>query len=104
MDWFARLTTWFASFIRVSAWEALFAFCLVIEDISSRDDKLAKCAVTDIPGAVDRLGTIMARLKAAAGPGVRIVGMNYYLPALAEWRSGLPGHLVAWTAEKLAAT
>jgi lysophospholipase L1-like esterase len=66
--------------------------------------QLAKCAVTDIPGAVDRLGTIMARLKAAAGPGVRIVGMNYYLPALAEWRSGLPGHLVAWTAEKLAAT
>ena len=66
--------------------------------------QLAKCAVTDIPGAVDRLGTIMARLKAAAGPGVRIVGMNYYLPALAEWRSGLSGRVVAWTAEKLAAT
>jgi len=66
--------------------------------------QLAKCAVTDIPGAVDNLGTIMARLKAAAGPGVRIVGMNYYLPALAEWRSGLPGRVVAWTAEKLAAT
>jgi lysophospholipase L1-like esterase len=73
--------------------------------------QLAKCAVTDIPGAVDHLGTIMARLKAAAREkgagevgGVRIVGMNYYLPALAEWRSGLPGHLVAWTAEKLAAT
>ena len=46
----------------------------------------------------------MARLKAAAGPGVRIVGMNYYLPALAEWRDGLPGHLVAWAAERLAAT
>jgi hypothetical protein len=30
--------------------------------------------------------------------------MNYYLPALAEWRQGLPGHLVAWTAERLAAT
>ena len=66
--------------------------------------QLAKCAVTDIPGAVDRLGTIMARLKAAAGPGVRIVGMTYYLPALAEWHSGLPGHMVAWAAEKLAAT
>jgi len=66
--------------------------------------QLAKCAVTDIPGAVDNHGTIMARLKAAAGPGVRIVGMNYYLPALAEWRSGLPGRVVAWTAEKLAAT
>jgi lysophospholipase L1-like esterase len=65
--------------------------------------QLAKCAVTDIPAAADHLATITARLKAAAGPRVRIVGMNYYLPALAEWRSGLPGRLVAWTAEKLAA-
>ncbi len=66
--------------------------------------QLARCAVTGIPAAVVHLGTIMTRLTAAAGPGVRIVGMNYYLPALAEWRDGLPGHLVAWTAEKLAAT
>ena len=65
--------------------------------------QLASCAVTGIPAAVTHLTTIMASLK-AAGPGVRIVGMNYYLPALAEWRNGLPGHLVAWTAERLAAT
>ena len=65
--------------------------------------QLARCAVKDVPAAVGRLGTLVARLKTAAGPGVRIVGMNYYLPALAEWRSGLPGHLVAWSAEKLAA-
>ncbi len=65
--------------------------------------RLASCAATGIPAAVTRLTTIMARLK-AAGPGVRIVGMNYYLPALAEWRNGLPGHLVAWVAERLAAT
>ena len=65
--------------------------------------QLAECAVKDVPAAAGHLGTIVARLKAAAGPGVRIVGMNYYLPALAEWRSGLPGHVVAWTAEKLAA-
>jgi lysophospholipase L1-like esterase len=65
--------------------------------------QLASCAVTGIPAAVTNLTTIMASLK-AAGPGVRIVGMNYYLPALAEWRDGLPGHLVAWTAERLAAT
>ena len=65
--------------------------------------QLASCAVTGIPAAVTHLTTIMASLK-AAGPGVRIVGMNYYLPALAEWRDGLPGHLVAWTAERLAAT
>jgi len=65
--------------------------------------QLARCAVTDIPAVAGHLATITTKLKAAAGPGVRIVGMNYYLPALAEWRSGLPGHLVAWTAEKLAA-
>ena len=66
--------------------------------------QLASCAATGIPAAVTHLTTIMASLKAAAGPGVRIVGMNYYLPALAEWRDGLPGHLVAWAAERLTAT
>src|SRR5947207_954845 len=65
-------------------------------------DSLAQ-GVQPNAAAVDHLATIMARLKAAAGPGVRIVGMNYYLPALAEWRSGLSGRVVAWTAEKLAA-
>jgi len=64
--------------------------------------QLASCAAKGIPAAVAHLATIMASLK-AAGPGVRMVGMNYYLPALAEWRDGLPGHLVAWTAERLAA-
>jgi lysophospholipase L1-like esterase len=66
-------------------------------------NRLATCAVTNVPATAGHLGTIVTRLKAAAGPGVRIVGMTYYLPALAEWRNGLPGHLVAWTAEKLAA-
>jgi lysophospholipase L1-like esterase len=65
--------------------------------------RLASCAVKGIPAAVTHLTTIMTSLK-AAGPGVRMVGMNYYLPALAEWRNGLPGHVVAWTAERLAAT
>ena len=64
----------------------------------------------DIPSAVTHLATIMNRLNAAARKGagevggVRIVGMTYYLPALAEWHDGLPGHLVARVAEKLAAT
>ena len=56
--------------------------------------QLASCAVKGIPAAVTHLTTIMARLTAAAGPGVRIVGMNYYLPALAEWRQGRP---VTWS-------
>jgi len=65
--------------------------------------QLAKCAVKDIPSAVTRLSTIMTRLKAAAGPEVRIVGMTYYLPALAEWHDGLPGQVIARAAERLAA-
>ena len=65
--------------------------------------QLASCAVTGVPGAVTNLTTIMNSLKEAA-PGVRMVGMNYYLPALAEWRNGLPGQVVAWAAERLAAT
>ena len=66
--------------------------------------KIVSCIGTGIPDAITHLTTIMARLKAAADPGVRIVGMNYYLPALAEWRSGLPGHAIAWVAERLAAS
>ena len=65
--------------------------------------QLASCAVKDIPAAVTHLTTIMARLTAGAAPGVRIVGMNYYLPALAEWHNGLSGRLVARVAERLAA-
>ena len=86
---------------------------LVTVDIGANDpeacsgqpsfSQLVVCAAKGVPSAVTHLATIVARLKAAAGPAVRIVGMNYYLPALAEWRSGLTGHAVAWTAEKLAA-
>jgi lysophospholipase L1-like esterase len=86
---------------------------LVTIDIGANDQEhcgsqpglsqLASCAVTGIPAAVTNLTTIMTSLKAAA-PSVRMVGMNYYLPALAEWRNGLPGQVVAWAAERLAAT
>jgi lysophospholipase L1-like esterase len=63
---------------------------------------ITACIGTDIPDAVGNLDTILARLRAAAGPGVRIVGMSYYLPALAEWRNGLTGQAVAWVSERLA--
>jgi lysophospholipase L1-like esterase len=59
---------------------------------------------TDLPRALTNLTTIMARLRAATGPGVRIVGMSYYLPELAEWRHGLFGQLVARITERLAAS
>jgi lysophospholipase L1-like esterase len=63
--------------------------------------QLASC-VRQTPEAATNLAKILASLRAAAGPDVRIVGMSYYLPALAEWRSGAIGHAVAWVSEKLA--
>jgi lysophospholipase L1-like esterase len=63
---------------------------------------ITACIGTDIPDAASNLDTILARLRAAAGPGARIVGMSYYLPALAEWRNGLTGQAVAWVSERLA--
>jgi lysophospholipase L1-like esterase len=64
---------------------------------------IASCAGADFPQAVRNLSTILDRLRAAGGTGLRIVGMNYYLPALAIWRSGITGRVAAWAAEKLAA-
>jgi lysophospholipase L1-like esterase len=61
------------------------------------------CIGTNLPEAASNLGTILARLRTAAGPGVRIVGMSYYLPALAEWLNGTLGQLVARVSERLAA-
>jgi lysophospholipase L1-like esterase len=55
-----------------------------------------------IPSAATHLTGILAALRAAAGPSVRIVGMSYYLPALAEWRHGMIGRATAWATERLA--
>ena len=64
--------------------------------------KLASC-IGQVPATAARLAAILGSLRAAAGPGVRIVGMNYYLPALAQWRDGTLGHAVARASERLAA-
>jgi len=63
--------------------------------------KLASC-IGQIPAIATRLVTILGRLRATAGPAVRIVGMSYYLPDLAQWRDGTLGHAVAWVSERLA--
>jgi lysophospholipase L1-like esterase len=72
------------------------------EQCGSRPDlaKLATCA-ENLPHATTNVTTIVRRIKTAA-PGVRILAMNYYLPALAEWRTGVTGRVVAYLAEKLA--
>jgi lysophospholipase L1-like esterase len=54
--------------------------------------KLVSCFATGVPAALANLTTIMTRLRAAA-PGVRVVGMTYYLPALAEWLDGTSGQV-----------
>jgi lysophospholipase L1-like esterase len=64
--------------------------------------KMAACFGTGVPRAIANLATIMTRLREASGPGVRIAGMSYYLPALAQWRDGRLGQAVAWLTERLA--
>jgi lysophospholipase L1-like esterase len=63
--------------------------------------QLASC-IGQLPKATANVAAILASLRTAAGPGVRIAGMNYYLPALAEWRSGLFGRATAELSEKFA--
>lgn len=65
--------------------------------------KLASC-IGQTPDTAANLASILASLRAAAGPGVPIVGMNYYLPVLAEWREGGLGQQVARLSVRLAVT
>jgi lysophospholipase L1-like esterase len=76
-----------------------------LEDCGSQSNpiKVLACFVTDVPGAVSRLATIMTRLRTAAGPSIRMVGMSYYLPALAQWRDGSSGQAIARLIERLEA-
>jgi len=60
--------------------------------------KLASCTADAIPAATVHLTKILMSLRRAAGT-TRMIGMTYYLPALAEWRDGLLGRLVAHLSE-----
>ncbi|MDE2059797.1 MAG: SGNH/GDSL hydrolase family protein [candidate division NC10 bacterium] len=52
--------------------------------------------ITDASAAVEtNLPSILTALRAAAGPGVPIVGMNYYDPFLAFWLQGEGGRAAA---------
>jgi lysophospholipase L1-like esterase len=62
--------------------------------------ELASC-IGQVPEAGTRLAAILASVRAAAGPGVRVVGMNYYLPWLAEWRDRTLGQVAARVGEGL---
>jgi lysophospholipase L1-like esterase len=86
---------------------------LVTIDIGANDPQdcvqnkgvaLISACITAMPEAAVNLAKILKALHTAAGPGVRIVGMSYYLPELWEWHDGLFGHVIARTSEGLAAT
>jgi len=59
---------------------------------------LASCALKALPGATANLTKILTRLRQVA-PATRMIAMNYYLPALAEWRNGLIGRTLARLSE-----
>lgn len=61
------------------------------------------CVTKSFPQTVANLTKIMSSVRAAAGPAVRIIGMNYYVPALAEWRNGTGGQQLARLSERLVA-
>jgi lysophospholipase L1-like esterase len=64
-------------------------------------DAIVSCVSKSFPDTVTNLTKIMRTIRAAAGSGVRIIGMNYYVPALSEWRNGFLGEQLARLSERL---
>ena len=73
-----------------------------VEQCSGSPDLARLATCTQGPPAYHRQPDHGRHEVKAAAKGVTILAMNYYLPALAEWRNGLTGRAVAWLAEKLA--
>jgi lysophospholipase L1-like esterase len=60
--------------------------CVVLKTVA----KIAACLSKVVPQTIKNLTTIMAALRGATATPVEIVGMNYYVPELAEWLIGTP--------------
>ena len=74
--------------------------CVVLTSLSA----LEACVEATLPAVVANLTEIMTDLRAAGGSNVRIIGMTYYVPELAEWLSGPAGQASAEASEELAVT
>jgi lysophospholipase L1-like esterase len=61
------------------------------------------CVTNSFPQTVTNLTKIMSSIRSAAGDKVRIIGMNYYVPALSQWRDGALGQQLARLSERLVA-
>jgi lysophospholipase L1-like esterase len=59
----------------------------------------AACMTTSFSDTLSNLRKIMTTLRAAGGTRVRIIGMSYYVPTLAQWRDGLLGQALARISE-----
>jgi lysophospholipase L1-like esterase len=62
---------------------------------------VVSCVGKSFPDTVANLTKIMSSIRAAGGSKVRIIGMNYYVPALSEWRNGMLGQQLARLSERL---
>jgi hypothetical protein len=60
------------------------------------------CVAHGVSDAARDLPVILEQLRAAAGPGVRLVGMNYYDAFLAAWLQGPAGQTLASESVQLA--
>jgi lysophospholipase L1-like esterase len=67
-------------------------------------NKITACMGTSINETLADLHTIMAGLRSAAGPNVKILAMSYYVPELAGWLDGLAGKEIAVLVERLVAS
>jgi lysophospholipase L1-like esterase len=63
--------------------------------------RLLTCVGKFVPQATANIGKILTRLR-QGDPGARIIAMNYYMPALAQWRQGLAGRAFARLSEAAA--
>jgi len=59
------------------------------------------CVTRSFPQTAANLTKIMSSIRSAAGGKVAIIGMNYYVPALSQWRDGPPGQQLARLSERL---
>ncbi len=71
---------------------------------SSSFGEFAACLRASVPPALANLAKILTTLLGAAGTQVRIIGMTYYDPMLAQWTQGPTGQAQARESEEVVQT
>jgi lysophospholipase L1-like esterase len=74
--------------------------CIALTDLT----QVQACVQQVVPQAAANLTTIMTQLRDAAGASVRIIGMRYYDPELADWLTGPSGQQFAQASVSLLGT